>query len=66
MQINKFLFIIHKIIKKNVYPTCAILHMLKQLKVFKFILTKINYLLKSYTFNTKFTTSNAKLLFKTS
>jgi len=32
----------------------------------KFLLKINNYLLKSYVFNTKYTSSNVKLLFKTS
>jgi len=47
--------------KKKGYLTCAISHMLKQLKV-TVLLKNNNYLLKSYIFNTKCTSSNVKLL----
>ena len=47
--------------------TCAILHMLKQLKVKTFFIIKNNnYLLKRYIFNIKCISYNVNLLFKTS
>jgi len=60
-------------INKWVCLTCTTLHMLKcniayvkVTKNSKFLLKINNYLLKSYVFNTKYISSNAKLLFKTS
>jgi len=50
---------------KWVCLTCNITYV-KVTKNSKFLLKINNYLLKSYVFNTKYTSSNAKLLFKTS
>ena len=50
---------------KGLSKMCSIAYV-KVTKNSKFLLKINNYLLKSYVFNTKYTSSNAKLLFKIS